>query len=103
MKKMTRDEILKIINEIMDDYQLGSDNQKMFIDNVESRNELVFCSVMYDWYRMKLKDDTPEELLKGIITLLMDYIFEIDEYKEKKEHFRINKDVQEYLFGKYIR
>ena len=78
---MNREEILKIINEVMDDYELGSDSHRLYIKN----NILTYCSTTYEWYNIELKDDTPQELLKSIITLLMDWIFEINEYKELKK------------------
>lgn len=76
---MNKEKILEIINNVMDEYELGSDKHKLYIKD----NKLYFCSVMYDWFKCELENDTPEELLKSITTLIMDWAFEINEYKEK--------------------
>ena len=75
---MNKEKILEIINNVMDEYELGSDSHKLYIKD----NKLYFCSVMYEWFKCELKNDTPEELLKSIITLIMDWVFEINEYRE---------------------
>lgn len=75
---MNRDEILKIVNKVMDNYELGSDHHMLYIED----NKLKFSSVMYEWYNIELKNESPEELLRAIIEIIMDWTFEIDFYKE---------------------
>ena len=75
---MTRDEILKIVNEVMDNYEFGTDGHRLYIKD----NVLTFCSIMYDWYNIELKDNSAQEALRAIVEILMDWALEVNYYKE---------------------